>query len=115
MNLKTGMAFGLGRDRIAGVEHANLDVRASTTVIGTDGVNDIDVFGGGAVILRGGGGDDVLFGADLDDRIHGGRGDDVIYGNFGDDTLDGGVGTDKLEGGPGTDTCIRGEVLVSCP
>jgi len=57
----------------------------SGTLIGTDGVDD----------LEGSSGDDILIG---------GGSSDYLYGDSGDDILDGGKGGDYLEGGSGRDT-----------
>jgi Ca2+-binding RTX toxin-like protein len=118
VDMKAGRAFGLGHDRLAGWEDATFDVRASITLIGSDGANQLAVIVGLVsvpVVIHGRGGNDQLEGSELADHLHGGRGDDTIAALGGDDIVDGGAGTDTLMGGPGTDRCTRGEVLTSCP
>src|SRR5204863_1486618 len=96
VNLAAGKAFGLGLDRVLGVEDVSFVRQAHVTIIGTDDPNAITVFAA-PVTIRGRGGNDTLRGWDFDDRLHGGRGDDNITGFSGDDLLDGGAGTDTLD------------------
>ncbi len=73
-------------------------------LLGQDGRNEIDGFGGNDIIhgghdssgdiLRGGDGDDVIFGGSGKDDLQGGAGDDtfLMRAGFSQDTVDGGAG-----------------------
>ena len=67
-------------------------------VFGTDGNDNIRVYGG----------DDVVFALDGDDTILGGDGNDILFGGLGADDVNGGEGNDVLIGGRGFDT-LRGD------
>ncbi|MGY2173439.1 calcium-binding protein, partial [Pseudomonas gingeri] len=90
---------------------------SSETVIGTDGVDNLNGMGGNDHLI-GAGGNDTLDGGDGNDLLDGGAGDDILAGGWGNDTLlggmgndflNGGEGDDVLDGGRGNDTLIGGE------
>ncbi|MFS0737782.1 Ig-like domain-containing protein [Sphingomonas sp. 1P06PA] len=56
--------------------------------------------------LDGAGGNDVLFGEGGDDVLTGGLGDDFLRAGAGDDSLSGGAGIDILQGGTGADDFV---------
>jgi hypothetical protein len=71
------------------------------------GGNDLVCAGGGADEVSGGAGNDVLFGQDGDDRL---------IGNGSNDTLNGGTGKDVCNGGPGAgDTATACETVSTVP
>jgi hypothetical protein len=75
--------------------------------IGALGGNDLVCAGGGADEVSGGAGNDVLFGQ---------GGDDLLIGNGGNDTLNGGAGQDLCNGGPGAgDTATACETVNTVP
>lgn len=113
VDLRRGVARGLGTDRLHSVQDASVG-RGDNVVIGTGAVNFIDAQGTGENRLYGGGGDDYVFGGRGADDIRGGGGDDTLNAEPGDDTLRGGAGTDEGDGGPGTDRCSSVEVARHC-
>jgi Ca2+-binding RTX toxin-like protein len=86
-------------------------------IIGSDGDDRIDGFGGNDVICGGPGrdridaghGDDVVRGDTDDDRVDGGPGFDTVVGDAGYDTVIGGGGHDFLVGGTGDDVMISSD------
>ncbi|QQE67444.1 hypothetical protein GFS31_41570 (plasmid) [Leptolyngbya sp. BL0902] len=95
-----------------------------TTILGTNGSDDLrggrgndrlyglggddDLLGGfGNDVLIGGAGDDDLFGEGGNDTLRGDNGNDDLFGGAGNDILLGGSGNDDLFGGAGNDT-LRG-------
>lgn len=113
VDLRRGVARGLGTDRLHSVQDASVG-RGDNLVIGTDAVNLIDAQGTGDNRLYGRGGDDYVFGGRGEDDIRGGRGDDTLNAEPGDDTLRGGAGVDEGDGGPGTDRCSSVEAARLC-
>ena len=97
VNLRAGVARGMGVDRLFGIQ----DVLGSRFA---------DVLDGNARdnALDGWQGDDMLRGRAGSDALSGGGGNDVLLGDRGQDSLDGKGGADRLEGGPGRDT-LRGD------
>jgi hypothetical protein len=88
VNLKLGMATGLGTDSLRNID----DVTGSRR-------------------------DDVLSGNIFANRVLGGPGSDKLYGQRGRDALYGGDGNDRLDGGSETDLCRQNAGtgrLVSC-
>ncbi|MBI0097314.1 MULTISPECIES: calcium-binding protein [unclassified Snodgrassella] len=69
------------------------------TQTGTDGDDELHVYGNEDTVFDGGKGNDKLYGADGNDTLIGGAGNDCIYGGAGNDVLIGGTGDDKLYGG----------------
>jgi hypothetical protein len=82
-----------------------------TTLLGTDGDDDLVGTSGPDVISGIGGNDeisgrkgkDVICGGDGKDVLRGGKGKDRLRGERGKDRLIGGKGRDRLKGGPGKD------------
>ncbi|MEM6613180.1 MAG: hypothetical protein AAF652_13170 [Cyanobacteria bacterium P01_C01_bin.72] len=80
-------------------------------VLGTEGHDQINTFGGNDTVFALGGNDIVLLGSGDDfalgysghDRIEGEAGDDLISGDTGNDVLNGGSGNDTLVGDRGND------------
>jgi Ca2+-binding RTX toxin-like protein len=79
-----------------------------TTIVGTDGDDNLVGSGGDDVIsglggndtIDGGGGDDTICGDEGDDLLEGGDGDDAVRGEEGADEVSGGNGDDLLSGAP---------------
>lgn len=97
---------GLGTDKLAGVENANLT--------GADGSQTFNALGfSGSTTMNGGLGDDVLIGGQSKNKLQGGGGNDHLLGNTGDDTLEGGTGSNKLDGGKsGNDVAWQSGVVL---
>jgi predicted outer membrane repeat protein len=87
-----------------------------TTMVGTDGPDELtgtpgpdviaglggnDSIGGleGNDVICGGGGADSLYGSAGNDRLFGQGGNDRLFGHSGNDTLNGGAGQDQCDGG----------------
>ena len=88
---------------------------ADEVLLGLDGRNQINGFGGDDIIH--GGHDssgDILIGGDGNDVIFGGSGNDDLQGGDGDDTfiMRTGFGRDDVDGGAGTDTITLDSVLT---
>lgn len=97
-------------------------VRATVSYTLSAEIEQLVLFGGGAVngtgndqanmimgnalanMLDGGAGNDILFGEGGNDVLIGGLGDDFLRAGAGNDSLSGGAGIDTLQGGAGTDT-----------
>jgi Ca2+-binding RTX toxin-like protein len=77
---------------------AGLAYNGDITLLGGDGVDE----------LNGGNGHDTIVGGGGADTINGNSGDDRLEGEAGDDRLSGGDGRDVLIGGPGSDQLIGG-------
>ncbi|MFZ5912998.1 MAG: calcium-binding protein, partial [Pseudomonadota bacterium] len=95
----------------------NTWVVSSTSVHGSNGVDDTIILGSadhtsygysGNDRIHGGAGIDILRGNEGTDMIFGGAGNDDLQGNDGNDVVDGGDGVDKLRGGLGNDTLNAG-------
>lgn len=69
----------------------------------SDGVENGEIVGDGAVNLVGNTAANTLIGNASSNQLSGGYGSDVLYGHGGDDTLDGGINEDALHGGTGND------------
>ncbi len=80
-------------------------------LIGTSGIDIVDLLGGddtyaalaGDDQVQGGLGDDQMFGDTGNDLLSGGDGRDSLFGGAGNDVLDGGAGIDVMGGGAGDD------------
>ncbi len=92
-------------------------VVSSTSVHGSNGVDDTIILGtanhtsygySGNDRIHGGSGIDILRGNEGSDWIFGGAGNDDLKGDDGNDIVDGGDGVDKLRGGLGNDTLNAG-------
>jgi Ca2+-binding RTX toxin-like protein len=87
-----------------------------TTMVGTDGPDELtgtsgpDVIAGlsGNDTISGLGGNDLVCAGGGADEVSGGAGNDVVFGQFGDDLLIGNGGNDTLNGGAGADLCNGG-------
>jgi predicted outer membrane repeat protein len=87
-----------------------------TTMVGTDGPDELtgtsgeDVIAGlnGNDAIGGLGGNDTICAGGGADNAFGGAGNDKLFGQGGNDQLYGNGGTDTLDGGPGTDHCDGG-------
>ena len=107
VDLRRGVATGLGRDTLVGIENVEGSHRRDV-LIGDADANRLDG-SDGSDIIRGGGGADFLEGDEdyyrinFSDTLYGGPGDDRLAGHGGDDVLDGGEGRDRLQGGDGAD------------
>jgi hypothetical protein len=119
---------GLGNDRVAGFETAELnggvgnnriDASAFPGRVRIDGRRGHDFLIGSAFrdtilgnrgndTIQGREGNDFLHGGSGNDRITGHDGIDLILGRRGDDIIYGGIGNDVLFGGDGSDTLIGG-------
>ncbi len=118
---------GAGTDTLVSV--ANLTGSAyGDDIVGTSGVNIIDLgagddaavlfagddfaYGGaGADNISGGVGNDTVYGGDHNDLLKGNQNDDTLYGDAGNDVLKGGDGIDTVYGGDGDDN-IQGEAGI---
>lgn len=92
-------------------------VFSSTSVHGSNGVDDTIILGSadhtsygysGNDRIHGGAGNDILRGNEGTDMVFGGTGNDDLQGNDGNDVVDGGDGVDKLRGGLGNDVLNAG-------
>ena len=92
-------------------------VFSSTSVNGSNGVDDTIILGAAADTsygysgndhIHGGDGADILRGNEGADMIFGGAGDDDLKGDDDNDILNGGDGVDKLRGGLGDDILYAG-------
>lgn len=98
-----------------------LKINEGEEMVGDEGINHMNGFGGDDSMdggasgdrMSGGAGHDVMFGGDGsdnmmgdagDDEMHGGRGQDRMIGGDGADRMVGGVGSDRMFGGAGDDT-----------
>jgi len=95
-----------GSDQIKGTRHRDV-------IVAKAGDDNVAARGGNDLICGGRGRDD-LEGNAGSDRILGMRGNDILEGGLGADTLNGGKGTDKGDGGVGNDTCLKVEIRQSC-
>ncbi len=75
-----------------------------TTITGSGGHAQGDIYAGGIESFLGSAFDDVMTGASGDEDFSGGAGNDILTGNGGNDTIKGGDGNDRLLGGGGADT-----------
>jgi hypothetical protein len=90
-----------------------------TTMVGTNGADELTGTVGADVISAMGGNDvikglesnDVICAGEGADRVYGGPGSDVLFGHGGDDTLNGGTGQDQCDGGGNTGT---GDTATAC-
>jgi hypothetical protein len=88
-----------------------------STMVGTDGPDELTGTPGPDVIASLGGNDTIngLGGGDLvcagsgADQVNGGAGNDVLFGQDGNDVLNGNGGNDTLNGGAGQDLCNGGQ------
>ncbi|MCE3283843.1 MAG: hypothetical protein K0R70_99, partial [Steroidobacteraceae bacterium] len=88
----------------------------ATTMVGTDGPDELtgtpgpDVIAGlgGADAIRGRDGSDIVCGGGGADSLFGAAGNDVLLGQGGNDRLFGHGGNDALNGGDGQDQCDGG-------
>ena len=93
-----------------------------TTMVGTNGPDNLegtegdDVIDGrgGVDVIEGNGGNDIICGGNGGDTLRGGDGDDQLFGEAGKDQLFGEAGDDILFGGLLADSCKTGETLYSC-
>ncbi|MDQ3915515.1 MAG: hypothetical protein M3323_09350 [Actinomycetota bacterium] len=115
VDLERGIAGGLGRHRLVGVERVTGSPQGDT-IAGGGGSNYI-VAGAGSDVVYGRGGADVLYGYEGNDVLRGGGNDDELWGSDGADRLEGGGGLDflhdeggddEVSGGPGTDLAFVG-------
>jgi hypothetical protein len=103
-----------------------------TTMVGTDGPDELigtpgpDVIAGlngkddirglaGNDTICGGAGADNLFGGGGHDKLFGQGGNDHLVGHGGNDTLNGGPGQDRCDGGANSDTATACEVVNGVP
>ena len=94
----------LGAVALIAAPTASAEIRASCTIEGTPGDDDL-VGTPGADVICGRGGDDRIEGRGDDDILLGGRGRDSIWGGSGDDLISSGPGDDTgvTSGGRGDD------------
>jgi hypothetical protein len=97
-----------------------------TTMVGTDGPDELtgtsgpDVIAGltGNDTISGLGGNDLVCAGGGADEVSGGAGNDVLFGQGGDDRLIGNGGNDTLNGGAGQDVCNggpgAGDIATAC-
>lgn len=112
VDLSAGFIFDDGFGNSAAVTgFENVDgSELADTIIGDNGVNELNGWGGDDVIL-GLGGDDIIFGGEGSDQLRGDGGtsglgpfgNDQIFGEGGDDYMNGGAGVDTFDGGEGND------------
>jgi len=105
VNLRTGIATGMGNDRLFGI----------IGVFG--GPHDDTITASGLNIetrLVGLGGADTITGGNRDDGLWGEEGDDRLFGNAGADYIEGNDGSDTANGGTGSDFCRSVESFISC-
>ncbi len=124
VNLKRGLATGLGSDTIEDVQDVTVTSGGPVRVRGDEQANQI--FGGASIRsssrtwFHGGGGDDLVWirvdgtiGSEAPAMLRGGGGDDSLQGGAtharprSPDVLEGGPGNDRLEGWAGTEV-LRG-------
>src|SRR3954470_6893405 len=74
-----------------------------SSILGTNGSDNLTGSSGNDVISAGNG-DDVVNAGAGNDTVDGGNGNDVLNGGEGNDSLSGGNGNDTLDGGSGSDT-----------
>jgi VCBS repeat-containing protein len=86
-----------------------------TSIAGSGGHAQGDIYASGIESFLGSAFDDVLTGASGDEDFSGGAGNDILTGNGGNDTMRGGDGNDRLLGGSGADTIFGndGNDLIS--
>lgn len=115
VNLTTGIATGLGTDRLYEIENV-IGGGGADTITG-DGIANVLDGGAGADSLDGAGGADTLLGAAGNDtlsggigidRLQGGADSDLAYGGADGDVIYGDAGTDTLFGDAGADTIFGG-------
>ncbi len=90
-----------------GIESTLIGTDGDDDLRGTDGPDVINV-GAGNDVVRGAGGDDIICGGSGDDRIFAGSGNDYVFGDSGVDKVRGGFGRDSLFGGPDMDFLLGG-------
>ena len=97
-----------GPDELTGT--AGVDV-----ISGLNGDDDIAGLGGNDLICAGGGADSV-FGSSGNDVLFGQGANDRLFGHAGNDTLNGGTGQDQCDGGTGAgDTAAACETVSNVP
>ena len=78
-------------------------------MIGTTGLRDMVLTGGGDDTISTKNGNDWVDAGDGADTVNGGAGDDLLLGGGGDDRLSGATGIDLLAGGDGADNLFGGD------
>lgn len=109
----TGLADGIERITLTGVEAINATGNALANTMTGNSANNVLSGGMGADRLTGNAGDDQLYGDQGADVLLGGLGADSLYGGADNDQLTGGLDADLLTGGTGRDTFIFESLAAS--